>query len=68
MATALNQHWSWDSTTSKGPSKGIYFKLYVILDVFSRYVVGWMIAPAESAVLANERVTTTIALQKVRAR
>ena len=46
LATAPNQLWSWDITKLRGPAKWTYFYLYVILDVFSRYVVGWMVAPA----------------------
>ena len=53
LATAPNQVWSWDITKLLGPVKWSYCYLYVILDIFSRYVVGWMIAPAESAVLAQ---------------
>ena len=53
LATAPNQVWSWDITKLLGPVKWSYFYLYVILDIFSRYVVGWMIAPAESAALAE---------------
>lgn len=49
LATAPNQLWSWDITKLLGPQKWTYFYLYVILDVFSRYVVGWMIAPFERA-------------------
>ena len=52
LATAPNQVWSWDITKLLGPVKWTYFYLYVIMDIFSRYVVGWMIAPAESAILA----------------
>jgi putative transposase len=59
----LAQHprelWSWDITKLKGPGKWTCFHLYVILDVFSRYVVGWMLAPHESAVLAHELIATT---------
>ena len=44
LATAPNQLWSWDITKLLGPAKWTYFYLYVILDVFSRYVVGWMVA------------------------
>ena len=65
LACAPNELWSWDITTLKGPVKGTYFKLYVILDVFSRYVVGWTIAPYESAALAKDLVTTTLARQNV---
>ena len=45
LATGPNQLWSWDITKLKGPAKWTYFYLYVLLDVFSRYVVGWMVAP-----------------------
>ena len=45
LASAPNQLWSWDITKLRGPAKWNYFYLYVILDVFSRYVVGWMVAP-----------------------
>ncbi len=46
LATRPNEVWSWDITKLLGPVKWTYFYLYVILDIFSRYVVGWMIAPA----------------------
>jgi putative transposase len=48
LATGPNQLWSWDITKLLGPCKWSYFYLYVILDVFSRYVVGWMVAERES--------------------
>src|SRR5512141_1288749 len=51
LATAPNQLWSWDITKLIGPQKWTYFHLYVILDVYSRYVVGWMVAHRESAIL-----------------
>ena len=53
LATAPNQVWSWDITKLRGPHKGRYFALYVVLDIFSRYVVGWMIAEREMASLAK---------------
>jgi putative transposase len=56
LATAPNQVWSWDITKLKGPAKWTYFYLYVILDIFSRYVVGWMIAHRESATLAKRLI------------
>jgi putative transposase len=56
VATAPKQVWSWDITKLKGPSKLVYFYLYVILDIFSRYVVGWMIAEAENAGLAERLI------------
>jgi putative transposase len=55
-ATAPNQVWSWDITKLLGPEKWSYFYLYVVLDVFSRYVVGWMLAHSESAELARRLV------------
>jgi putative transposase len=59
VATAPKQVWSWDITKLKGPAKLIYFYLYVILDIFSRYVVGWMIAEAENAGLAERLIEQT---------
>jgi putative transposase len=65
LATAPNQLWSWDITKLLGPSKWTYFYLYVILDVYSRYVVGWMIAERESAALAEELISQTCARQGI---
>jgi len=59
LATSPNQLWSWDITKLRGPAKWTYFYLYVILDVFSRYVVGWMIAPRESSALAKKLIKDT---------
>jgi putative transposase len=56
LATKPNELWSWDITKLKGPAKWTYFYLYVVLDVFSRYVVGWMVATEESAVLAKKLI------------
>ena len=56
LATAANQLWSWDITKLRGPVKWTCYHLYVILDVFSRYVVGWMIAYRESAELAKRLI------------
>ena len=56
LATAPNQVWSWDVTKLRGPRKGEYYCLYLVLDLFSRYVVGWMIAPTENGVLAGELI------------
>ena len=53
VATAPNQTWSWDITRLLGPKRWTYFYLYVLLDIFSRYVVGWMVAERESAALAT---------------
>ncbi len=65
LATAPNQVWSWDITKLLGPVKWTYFYLYVIMDIFSRYVVGWMIAPAESAALAERLIFDTCAKQNI---
>lgn len=65
LATAPNQVWSWDITKLLGPVKWTYFYLYVIMDIFSRYVVGWMIAPAESAVLAERLIGESCAKQNI---
>lgn len=56
LATAPNQLWSWDITKLRGPAKWTVYHLYVILDVFSRFVVGWMIAYRESAELAKRLI------------
>ena len=65
LATAPNQLWSWDITKLLGPARWTYFYLYVILDVFSRYVVGWMVADGESAELAKRLIADTCAKQSV---
>lgn len=65
LSTAPNELWSWDITKLKGPVKWTYYYLYVILDVFSRYVVGWMVAQRESAVLAKRLIEETCERQGV---
>jgi putative transposase len=65
LATRPNELWSWDITKLHGPGKWTYYYLYVILDVFSRYIVGWMVAPSESAQLANELLGTTCERQGI---
>ena len=59
LSRAPNELWSWDITKLKGPVKWTYYYLYVILDVFSRYVVGWMVARRESAALAKRLIEET---------
>jgi putative transposase len=59
LATRPNQVWSWDITKLRGPAIWTYYYLYVILDVYSRYVVGWMIAERESEELAQELIRAT---------
>jgi transposase InsO family protein len=46
--------WSWDITALKGPTKGLWYKCYVVIDIFSRYVTGWLVAAAEDAVVAKD--------------
>ncbi len=65
LATGPNQVWSWDITKLKGPATWTYFHLYVILDIFSRYVVGWMIATRESAELAKHLIGETCDKQDI---
>lgn len=56
VATAPNQVWSWDTTKLPGPTKGTYFTLYLILDLFSRYILGWQVAARESAAVAQQLI------------
>jgi putative transposase len=65
LATAPNQLWSWDITKLLGPAKWTYFYLYVILDVFSRYVTGWMVAMRESAELAKRLIEESCVKQQI---
>lgn len=65
LATAPNQLWSWDITKLLGPAKWTYFYLYVILDVFSRYVVGWLVAHRETAALAEKLIRETCLRQGI---
>jgi len=66
-ATAPNQVWSWDITKLHGPAKWTYYYLYVILDIFSRYATGWMVATRESAALAEKLISATCAKQHIAA-
>lgn len=65
LATAPNRLWSWDITKLKGPTTWSWYHLYVILDVFSRYVVGWMVAPRESAALAERLIAASCKRQGI---
>ena len=65
VATAPNAVWSWDITKLRGPATWTYYHLYVILDIFSRYVVGWMVAHRESATLAEVLIRQTCANQAI---
>jgi len=66
LATRPNELWSWDITKLKGPTKWTYYYLYKIIDVFSRNVVGWMVAYRESADLAEGLIADTILKQEIR--
>lgn len=65
MARGPNEVWTWDLTKLKGPAKWTYFHLYVILDLYSRYVVGWMVARRESSTLANRLISATLCKQGI---
>ncbi len=65
VATAPNRVWSWDITKLRGPAKFVYYYLYVILDIYSRYVVGWMLANRESGELAAQLIRETCEKQGV---
>ncbi len=65
IATKPNEIWSWDITKLHGPAKWTYYYLYVILDIFSRYCVGWMLARAERAELAKQLIHQSIEKQGV---
>lgn len=65
LATAPNQVWSWDITKLKGPAKWTYFYLYVLLDIFSRYVVGWLLADHECSSHADRMIRTACENQNI---
>ena len=65
VATAPNRTWSWDITKLLGPTKWTYFYLYVVLDIFSRYAVGWMVADRENSALAGRLIEETCHKQGV---
>jgi putative transposase len=65
LATGPNQVWSWDITKLLGPAKWSYFYLYVIMDIFSRYVVGWTLAERESSQLAQRLIRETCVKENI---
>lgn len=65
LATSPNQVWSWDITKLRGPVKWSYYYLYVILDIYSRYVVGWMVADRELGSLAKLLIEESCARQRI---
>jgi putative transposase len=66
LATEANQVWSWDITKLKGPTKWTYFYLYVIMDIFSRYIVGWMVAHREQDALAKQLIEQSCLKQNIK--
>jgi putative transposase len=65
MADRPNMCWTWGITKLRGPDKGVWFDCYVIIDIFSRYVAGWMVAATETAQLAEAFITTAVTAQGV---
>lgn len=65
LAEGPNEVWSWDITKLRGPQKWTYFYLYVILDIYSRYVVGWVLARKESASIATRLIEETVEKQSI---
>jgi putative transposase len=65
IATAPNQVWSWDITKLRGPTRGVHYELFVIIDIYSRYVIAWTVAAAETGELAKEFIDTAITTQGV---
>ena len=65
LATRPNEVWSWDITRLLGPTKWTYYYLYVLLDVFSRYVVGWTVATREQAAIAEQLIAESCARQRI---
>lgn len=65
IARRPNEVWSWDITKLQGPERGVYYELFVIIDIFSRYVVGWTVAPAETGELAQAFIADALTAQGV---
>jgi len=65
IARRPNEVWSWDITKLQGPERGVYYELFVVIDIFSRYVVGWMVSPAETGELAQAFIAETLADQGI---
>ena len=65
LATKPGQVWSWDITKLRGPQRGVYYDLYVVLDIFSRYVVAWTVAAREDSALATEMLEQAMGVHGV---
>ncbi len=61
VARAPLQVWSWDITKLPGPARGVYFDCYVVIDIFSRYIVGWTVAASEDSTIASALIAEAIA-------
>ncbi|MGH9259522.1 MAG: transposase, partial [Acidimicrobiales bacterium] len=61
LATGPSEVWSWDITKLRGPAKGVWYHLYVLIDIFSRYTPGWMVRPSEDSVVAGEFIDEAVA-------
>ena len=62
LATGAGQVWSSDITKLRGPQRGVYFELYVLLDIYSRYLVGWTVAASEDAQIAKQLISDAVAV------
>ena len=67
VARQPNRVWSWDITKLRGPERGVYYELFVIIDIYSRYVIDWVVAPAETGELAKEFIDAAIKAQGIEA-
>lgn len=65
LATQPRQLWSWDITLLRGPGRSVYYYLYMIIDVYSRYIVGWMVMECERAELAEQLIAQTCQQQGI---
>jgi putative transposase len=65
IARRPNEVWSWDITKLQGPERGVYYELFVIIDIFSRYVVGWTVSAAETGELAEAFISATLTSQGI---
>ncbi len=65
VATKPNSVWSWDITKLKGPQRGVYYDCYVVLDIFSRYVVAWCVQPSESGELAKQLIADAVSRHNI---
>ena len=65
IARGPNEVWSWDITKLRGPERGVYYELFVIIDIYSRYVIAWTVAPAETGELAKEFIDAAITSQGI---